>query len=635
MSLIRQVWLVVVATLVLAFAGSFAVTIVSARHYVQTQLSVKNNDNAAALALSLSQQGGDWELMELLVAAQFDTGHYQEVSLTGVDGRKVERSLREVAVQAPSWFVRLVPLDSEPGVAQVSDGWRAIGTVRVISHAAYAYRDLWRATVQAAVWLATVGLLAGLAGHLMVGGIRRPLNLTVRQAQALVEGQYLTVEEPRVPELRHLTQAMNSMVQRVRQTFEEQARQVEMVRRQASCDAMTGLWHRQHFLTVFELMLEREDAASEGTLVLVRLLDLAGLNVRLGRRQTDRLIVTLSQAVQAWGAGVDDAGAGRLNGSDFALVLPNRQVRSEEVEAWSQGLRQVCIEAGAVSGVALAATGWLRGEKPSVVLARADAGLAHAEARGAFGWHLQVQQASLASLSGGEAAWKRALDEALASRRVRLGRFPLRDAQGMLVHLECPLRLQLTDAGPFEPAAAWLPLALRTQATQAVDLCAVGQALHEIESDGLPRGVNLAAASLHGAGFAARLRERLAAAGAAARALWLDVPEGAAWQHPELVRDLARQLKGTGARLGLEHAGEHLARIDRLYEMGLDFIKIDARFTRGVAVQPEQARFVRSTVMLAHGLGLQVYAEGVALADDLAVLWDCGIDGATGPAVMS
>lgn len=634
MSLIRQVWLVVVATVVLAFAGSFAVTIVSARHYVQTQLSVKNSDNAAALALSLSQQGGDWELMELLVAAQFDTGHYQEVSLRGVDGRVVERHMREVAVQAPSWFVRMVPLDSEPGTAQVSDGWRAIGTVRVVSHAAYAYRDLWRATVQAGVWLAVVGVLAGLAGHVMVGGIRRPLGSTVRQAQALVDGRYLTVEEPRVPELRRLTRAMNAMVQRVRQAFEEQARQVDALRRQASCDALTGLWQRQHFLTAFELALERDDAAPQGALVLVRLLDLAGLNARLGRRETDRLIVALAQAVQAWGEGVEDAGAGRLNGSDFALVLPNRQVRSEEMQAWSQALRTVCVEAGAAAGVALAATGWRRGEKPSEVLARADEGLAHAEAQGPFGWHVQVQAAP-ATPSGGEGAWKRALDEALALGRVRLGRFALCDARGTLVHLECPLRLQLVEGGPFEPAAVWLPLALRTQGTQAVDLCAVGEALREIVSDGLPRGVNLAAASLHGAGFAARLRERLVAAGAATRSLWLDLPEGAAWQYPDLVRDLAQQLKGTGVRLGLEHAGEHLARIDRLYEMGLDFIKIDARFTRGMAVQPEQVRFVRSTVMLAHGLGLRVYAEGVAQADDLAVLWDCGVDGATGPAVVS
>ncbi|WP_337878522.1 LapD/MoxY N-terminal periplasmic domain-containing protein [Caldimonas sp.] len=634
MSLIRQVWLVVLATVVLAFAGSFAVTIVSARHYVQTQLRVKNSDNAAALALSLSQQGGDWGLMELLVAAQFDTGHYQEVSLYGVDGRSVQRQMPSVPMYAPAWFVRMVPLVSEPGVAQVSDGWRAIGTVRVVSHAAYAYRDLWRATLQAGVWLAAVGVLAGLAGHVMVAGIRRPLRSTVRQAQALVDGRYLTVEEPKVPELRRLTQAMNAMVQRVRQAFEEQARQVEVLRRQASCDALTGLWQRQHFLRALELMLERDDAAPYGALVLVRMLDLAGLNARLGRRRTDELIVAVAQAVQAWGQDVADAGAGRLNGSDLAVMLPNRQVRSEEMQSWSQALRRLCEAAGQGAAVALACTGWQRGQTLSEVLVRADEGLAHAEASGPFGWHLQVHDGPLVMV-GGQGAWKHALDEALAHRRVRLGRFPLRDAKGGLVHWECPLRLQLVASGPFEPAASWLPLALRTLSTSAVDLCAVDEALREIRSDGRPRGVNVAAASLQAPGFVVGLRDRLDAAAAAAQSLWLDFPETAAWLHPELVRDLAQRLKGTGVRLGLEHAGEYLARIERLYEMGLDFIKIDARFTRGVASQPEQAQFVRSTVVLAHGLGLSVFAEGVARAEDLAVLWDCGVDGATGPAVES
>jgi hypothetical protein len=102
MSLIRQMWLVVLTTVVLAFAGSFAVTIVSAREYVQTQLRVKNSDNAAALALSLSQQGGDRELMELLVAAQFDTGFYEQISFAGTDGRVIERLMRQVPVDAPA-----------------------------------------------------------------------------------------------------------------------------------------------------------------------------------------------------------------------------------------------------------------------------------------------------------------------------------------------------------------------------------------------------------------------------------------------------------------------------------------------------------------------------------------------------
>jgi EAL domain-containing protein (putative c-di-GMP-specific phosphodiesterase class I) len=36
-----------------------------------------------------------------------------------------------------------------------------------------------------------------------------------------------------------------------------------------------------------------------------------------------------------------------------------------------------------------------------------------------------------------------------------------------------------------------------------------------------------------------------------------------------------------------------------------------------------------------HGLGLQVYAEGVAEPEDIPALIDCGIDGVTGPAVRA
>jgi EAL domain-containing protein (putative c-di-GMP-specific phosphodiesterase class I)/GGDEF domain-containing protein len=633
MSLIRQMWLVVLTTVVLAFAGSFAVTIVSAREYVQTQLRVKNSDNAAALALSLSQQGGDRELMELLVAAQFDTGFYEQISFAGTDGRVIERLMRQVPVDAPAWFVRLVPLDSVPGVAQVSDGWQALGSVTVVSHAAYAYRDLWRATLQAAVWLSVVGLLAGLMGHFMVGGIRRPLGSTVRQAQALVNGQYLTVDEPRVPELQRLTRAMNAMVQRVRLAFEEQALQVETFRRAASRDPLTGVLLRQHVLTGLDLALHSDDSAPHGGLLLVRLEDLAAVNARLGRLRTDELLVAMAQALRQLADVGAEASLGRLNGSDFAVILPGQIVREKELDTVREALRQACRAIGDENvAVVMAATAYRHGEALSTVLARADEGLARAEAQGPFSTFVHNSDAP-AGLGGGEAAWKRSLMEALEQHRVDLGHYPLRNASGALIHHECPLRLQLAPQGAYESAAVWLPLAMRTQATDAVDLCAVSEALRRIAADGQPRGVNLATASVCSPDFGVRLRELVRASGPAAAQLWLELPESAAVQQPTLVRELSQQLKGSGVRLGLEHAGEQLARIDRLYEMGLDFVKIDARFIRGVAQEPAARNFLRSTATLAHGLGLQVYAEGVADAADLLPLWACGLDGATGPAV--
>ena len=52
MSLFRQLWLAVIVSTLIAFVGSFAVSMMTARQYLEEQLAIKNNDNAASLALS-------------------------------------------------------------------------------------------------------------------------------------------------------------------------------------------------------------------------------------------------------------------------------------------------------------------------------------------------------------------------------------------------------------------------------------------------------------------------------------------------------------------------------------------------------------------------------------------------------
>ena len=128
MSLIRQVWLLLTLTLVLAFAGAIGVSVHSARHYLQTQLNLKNNDAAQSLALTLSQQKGDRIAMELSIASQFDTGYYQQIRLLGTGGLPiVERTAPPMKQQAPAWFTDLLGIETDAGTAQVSNGWNQIG----------------------------------------------------------------------------------------------------------------------------------------------------------------------------------------------------------------------------------------------------------------------------------------------------------------------------------------------------------------------------------------------------------------------------------------------------------------------------------------------------------------------------
>ncbi|MCV2358930.1 EAL domain-containing protein [Paucibacter sp. TC2R-5] len=631
MSLMRQVWLLLLGVVLLALAGSVAVSTYSTRQLLQTQLQIKNSDNAAALALALSQQHGDAELMELLISAQFDTGYYQSVVWRKADGKLAfERQAAAQPSKAPAWFVALLPIAVQPGVAQVSNGWNAIGSVEVLSHSAYAHDELWRSLSRISILLGALGLLASIGAYLALHRIRRPLDNAVAQARAVVDGSFQIIEEPQVPELKGLTQAMNAMVLRVKSMFEAQADQLQVLRVQAHCDPLTGMSSRKHFLAELESALTRDEGPLHAGLVLVRLRDLAGLNQRLGRPAVDQALQTMAKAVMAYPERVRGCLAGRLNGADFALWLPAPDVAAETAQALSDALQASLPAFGCGIQLALGAVNLPRESTVGRWFGEADAALARAENQSGFVVE-SINAGSAQQRAQGERAWRSQISEALAGRRGKLLQYPVLDREGRVLHLECPLQLQLEEAGEFEPATRWLPLAVRSRLTAEVDLLAVALALEAIAKDGLQRCVNIAPASLLDGNFVARLRDQVFHAPQAARKLGLELAESAAVNHFDLLFEMGRQLRPLGVKLGLEHAGAGLAHVDRLYQAGLDYVKLDVSVVTGVSGDAARAAFVRGMLVMLRSLALKVYAEGLRDAMDVQALWDCELDGVTGP----
>lgn len=635
MSLMRQMAWLVLGVVLAALIGAVGLSTLSLRQLMQTQLQLKNADNAQALALALSQQGGDAELIKLLISAQFDTGAYERLRWRGADGAvRFERSEGPRQGQAPAWFSTLVPIQAADGVAQVSSGWQAIGSVEVRSHSAYAHDALWLAARRLLAWLLGVGMAAAVAAWWGLGRIRRPLDAAVAQAEAVVGGSYVQVMEPRVPELQRLTRAMNAMVARVRAQFEAQAGQLLVLREQVHLDALTGVASRKHFMAELASALARDEGPLMAGLVLLRLRELAALNTRRGHALTDEVLRALADLLKAYPQRVPGCLIGRLNGSDFALWLPAEGVAAESAQALAEALRASLPVFGPELQVALGAVELPRERALSAWLGEADAALARAELQGSAAVEV-VAEVPLLGPAQGEGLWRTRLQDALAQRRARLIEYPVCDAAGQGLHLECPLQLQLDAAGDWLSAASWLPLAQRSRLTAPIDHLAVELALRAILADGRSRCVNIAPASLQEPGFAAQLRELVASHPQAARSLLLDLGEAAATRHFELLVEFGRQLRPLGVRLGLEHAGAGLAEVDRLYQAGLDYVKLDAAVLSGVAGDASRAAFVRGMVIMLRSLALKIYGEGVTDAMDAQALWDCELDGLTGPWVTA
>ncbi|MFA5083138.1 MAG: LapD/MoxY N-terminal periplasmic domain-containing protein, partial [Hydrogenophilaceae bacterium] len=280
MSIYRQFWLAIVGLTILAFAGSFVVSLYTARGYIEQQLYIKNVDNAASLALVLSQlPDKDPVMVELMISSQFDTGHYQEIVLT--DPRHqvmIERHFTGDTTGAPAWFVRMFPIKAAAGTALVQDGWKQYGSIKLVSHSRFAYQELWSGVQHLAAWFLLAGALTGLLGTAILRFVFKPLNRVVEQAEAIQERRFISVDEPRTPELRSVVVAMNAMVSRLKAIFAEEAARLDELRRQINHDSLTDLPNREFFMTQLREQLTAEEAATEGSLALIRISHLDQIN---------------------------------------------------------------------------------------------------------------------------------------------------------------------------------------------------------------------------------------------------------------------------------------------------------------------------------------------------------------------
>lgn len=635
MSLIKQLWIAIAAVTILSLGGSLIVSTLSARHYLEQQLHVKNLDNATSLALSLSQMPKDPVTVELQVSAQFDAGHYRLIRLTAPGGKVlVEREYTGPMPGAPGWFARLVPIHAAPGVAQVQDGWRQFGTLTVESHSRYAYQALWDGTVELLAWFLVGAAVTGLVGTLIIKHITRPLGRVVEQAEAIGGRRFITTEEPSTREFRSVVRAMNALSERVRAMLAEESGRLEQLRRQTQHDELTGLMNRGPFLNLLDSALGRDDASATGALVIARVADLAGLNQRLGRAAADRLLTALAHRLGDFASTHGDWAAGRLNGSDFALLATGMPDVAELAERLAQELHSAVGVAtrGDEVGLAVGASPYVAGEPRSHLLARVDGALAAAEQAGPRAVRVAAragEKPGYADLTG----WRTALAAALAGEGVRLARYPVVGADGSLIHHEAPARLILD--GTWQTAGYFVPWAARLGLMGRIDAAVARAALTEIARDNVPLGINVSPEALCDAGFRSELIAALQAAPDAARRLWIELPEYGALRHLAEFRALCVALRPLGCKVGIEHVGPHFARIGDLHDLGLDYLKIDASITRDIDHDSGNQTFLRGLCTIAHSIGLLVIAEGVSTDAEKRALAGLGMDGMTGPHVKA
>nr|WP_239521124.1 bifunctional diguanylate cyclase/phosphodiesterase [Blastococcus saxobsidens] len=207
-------------------------------------------------------------------------------------------------------------------------------------------------------------------------------------------------------------------------------------------------------------------------------------------------------------------------------------------------------------------------------------------------------------------------------------------AGGRVLGVEALVRWQHPVHG-LVPPAQFVPLAEQTGLVQPLTEAVLDQALaacrrwHD-QGLRLTVSVNLSARSLLDVGLPDRVAELLARHELPADRLELEITESAAMKDPVRALDVLHRLRDLGLELSVDDYGTGHASLAYLSRLPVSTLKIDRSFVQTMELDASDRTIVRSTIDLAHSLGLRVVAEGVetrATWDELAVL---GCDAAQG-----
>jgi len=634
MSLYRQLVIAIILSSILALVGSVLTSTLSTRSYLVEQLRVKNQDNASALAISLSQTVNDPIKAELAIAAQFDNGNYKLVRYENARGEVVmEKTASENIAGVPQWFMNLLPIQVPRGYAKVSKGWVQLGSVTLESHSSYAYRSLWFSSLRMSIIMTLTALLGCLLGVLVLRRIKDPLDRVVDQAKAITEKRFMTIPVPRVPELKQLADAMNLTVKRLKTLFEEEASRLEQVRREANFDHVTNLPNRNFFMTQLREALHTEETAF-GACLIFRISHLAEINKKYGRIVTDAVIKEVAQLITKYSKKMKNSLAGRLNGSDFALLVPDSNPKKVAESLMKDIVKAIKRNTSNGQCGSIGIAQYQKGVSLTDIMNQIDLALASAESQGKNSVYLAdaIENPIFPKNLEG---WSALIKKALKEKWMYLLSFPVGDFAGKIIHREGPLRIGVSKEGEWIPAGKFLPIAERLNLNDQLDLAAVQLGLIELKKNKKLPGyaINLSPLSLKTKTFIVELKKLLNSFGLESKKLWLEVPESGVFACFNDFRSLCLALKGTSVKLGIEHFGRQFDQINLLHDLGVDYVKVDATFVRDVDSNAGNQSFLKGLASMAHSIGMTVIAEGVLTEAEFKMLKKLGFDGATGPAV--
>jgi diguanylate cyclase (GGDEF)-like protein/PAS domain S-box-containing protein len=416
----------------------------------------------------------------------------------------------------------------------------------------------------------------------------------------------------------------------------------EQLHHDAFHDALTGLPNRALFMDHLKLSIARarRNASQKFAVIYLDLDRFKVINDSLGHTIGDQLLVGIADRLK------DNLRPGdtvaRLGGDEFVILIEDIAEDTEAVQVAERIQQQLSapftlsgreVFTTVSLGIAPSDTGYERAED---ILRDADTAMYRAKSAGKARYEIfdRAMHARAINLLQMETDMRRALerDEFLIHYQpiVALDNFRLRGFEA-LVRWQHPERGFISPMD-FIPIAEETGLIIQLGEVVMREACAQMQRWQTMFPVDPPLyvAVNLSSKQFSQSTLIDKVADILKETGVNPSSVKLEITESLVMENIDTATDMLRQLRALGIKLAIDDFGTGYSSLSYLHRFPIDTLKIDRSFVTRMSENNENTEIVRTIVVLAQNLGMDVVAEGVETNEQLVLLQKLGCENGQG-----
>lgn len=426
------------------------------------------------------------------------------------------------------------------------------------------------------------------------------------------------------------------------QDITERKRAEDQLIHDVSHDALTGLPNRPLFTDRLKQAFERAKR-HEDQQFAVLFLDFDRfklVNDSLGHHVGDELLKGIAGRLQKAARSEDTVA--RIGGDEFIILFENLKHADEAIEvanrikdAMSHPFN-LCgheVFSSASIGIALSAGEYVKAED---ILRDADTAMYRAKELGKA--RHAMFDPEMHSQANEALTLETDLRRAIERQEFIVHYQPIVElATGRISGFESLVRWKHPKHGFLSPAK-FIPVAEETGLIVSIDAWVLGEGCRQMRLwqeqfpiyPPLTISVNLSGKQFAQAGLVKYVKQVLDETNLDPRSLKLEITESAVMENIETAAGMLKQLRALGVKLSMDDFGTGYSSLSYLNRLPISTLKIDRSFINQMADQDENAAIVRTIVMLAQTLTMDVVAEGIETENQVAQLRALGCESGQG-----